>query len=203
MQSPSSPLIDDLDFAAVMPNPPHSELHTRVIEAPIDRVWQSLLELPADEIRLLKPLFALRGLPATVLGRRAPQPIGADPVLDLFAKEGFVMLRKDAEPSDGHAIMIFGAAGKFWSPAHNGPVQFESAADFVEFDQPGNAITFARFEAWQVGGRTRLETETVVDVTDPASRRKFASYWAVIRAPSGLLRRSWLAAVDRRARAER
>lgn len=40
--------------------------------------------------------------------------------------------------------------------------------------------------------------ETVVVGTDRASTRRFAPYWAFIRLPSGLIRRSWLAAIDRR-----
>lgn len=38
-------------------------------------------------------------------------------------------------------------------------------------------------------------------VTDDAARRAFALYWLLIRGPSGLIRRSWLAAIDRRATA--
>lgn len=44
-----------------------------------------------------------------------------------------------------------------------------------------------------------FETITRVNGTDQASSRKFAPYWAIIRGPSGLIRRSWLAAIDRRA----
>jgi len=48
-------------------------------------------------------------------------------------------------------------------------------------------------------GTTRIETETLVAGTDQASTRRFRPYWALIRLPSGLIRRSWLAAIDRRA----
>jgi hypothetical protein len=51
-----------------------------------------------------------------------------------------------------------------------------------------------------VGGRaTRLSTETRVACTDPTSGRRFARYWRLIRAASGVIRRSWLAAIKRRA----
>jgi len=121
------------------------------------------------------------------------------PALELFEDEGFVILDSDSVPTDGHAQLLFGAAGKFWSPAHNGPLSFDGPDEFMAFDEPGNAKTVARFEAWSEGETTRLETETIVDVTDPASKPKFAAYWTVIRGPSGLLRRSWLAGVDRHA----
>jgi hypothetical protein len=49
------------------------------------------------------------------------------------------------------------------------------------------------------GEGTLLTTETRVLATDPASRRRFRRYWLVIRAGSGLTRRSWLRAAKRRA----
>lgn len=46
------------------------------------------------------------------------------------------------------------------------------------------------------------ETETRVDVGSLGMRLAFYAYWALIRMPSGLIRRHWLAAVVRRATAE-
>ena len=86
------------------------------------------------------------------------------------------MLHNDAVPVNGRALLVFGAAGKFWAPAHNGPMKFESPAAFHDFTTPGNAKTVARFEAFSEGNKTRLATETIVDVTDPASKPKFAAY---------------------------
>ena len=193
-------IADDLEFDTLMPDAPFRELHSRVIDQPVDQVWESFLSLSSDEIRLLAPLLQLRGLPHKLIAKPGPSPVGKRPALELFADEGFVMLRQDGEPLDGRAVLIFGATGQFWSPAHNKPVGFDSPADFIDFDEPGNAKTVARFEARAEGeSRTRLETETLVVGTDPASTKKFALYWAIIRGPSGLLRRSWLAGVDRRA----
>ena len=58
--------------------------------------------------------------------------------------------------------------------------------------------------AYPVGHRatprgTRISTETRVLAVDPASRRRFALYWLVIRGGSGAIRRSWLHAIARRA----
>lgn len=47
-----------------------------------------------------------------------------------------------------------------------------------------------------------LTTETRVDVGSLGMRLAFYAYWALIRMPSGLIRRHWLAAVVRRATAE-
>jgi hypothetical protein len=48
-------------------------------------------------------------------------------------------------------------------------------------------------------GGARLETETRIFLTDAGSRRRFAAYWLVIRPFSGLIRRFWLRAAQRRA----
>ncbi len=84
---------------------------------------------------------------------------------------------------------------------NNAPIAFPDADAFIDFDEPGHAKVVARLDAIDLGdGTTRLETETLVAGTDPASTRRFRPYWALIRLPSGLIRRSWLAAIDRRAR---
>ena len=72
-------------------------------------------------------------------------------------------------------------------------------SDLIAFDEPGNAKTVARFDVFADGDKTRVETETLVAGTDLASERKFRPYWMLIRGPSGLLRRSWLAGIERRA----
>jgi len=197
--TPPDALIADLEFGTLMPAARFTERHSVVIDRPIDEVWPVATSVTGDEIKLLQPLFWLRGLPARLRGQRPPTPVGDRPVLDLFAEEGFVMLRRDELPTGGHAVLIFGAAGVFWSPAHNAPVEFESPRAFIDFDEPGFAKTVARFEAWEENGRTRLETETLVVGTDASSTSKFGRYWMVIRGPSGLLRRSWLSAIERRA----
>lgn len=45
----------------------------------------------------------------------------------------------------------------------------------------------------------RVTTETRVFARTDAARRKFAVYWRVIRPGSGIIRRSWLEAIKRRA----
>ena len=93
-----------------------------------------------------------------------------------------------------------GGAGRFWSVRNDSSITFPDGDAFVEFDEPGYAKTVARLDAVDLGdGTTRIETETLVAGTDLASTRRFRPYWALIRLPSGLIRRSWLAAIERRA----
>lgn len=195
-------LLPELDLDEVMASAPFHERHTRVVAAPIEDVWPHCLGVTAREIRTLGPLMTLRNLPALLRGRRGPSATAPQPLLDLFAADGFVILRRDAEPKDGRAVVLFGAAGRFWSLTSSAPVPFDGPggpADFVAFDRPGVAKTVARLEAVDRGdGTTRIETETRVVGTDGPSTRRFGPYWAVIRLPSGLIRRSWLAAIARR-----
>jgi hypothetical protein len=48
-------------------------------------------------------------------------------------------------------------------------------------------------------GGSRVITETRVAGTSPDATRAFLRYWRVIRPGSGAIRRSWLAAIRRRA----
>ncbi len=192
-------LLDDVDFAATLANPRFTELHERTIDRPIAEVWPACVELEAAEVNVLAPLAALRGLPKLVRGARPELTGGNATLIELFTDEGFVLIRCDRDPRGGEATIIVGAAGEFWKPVGNQPKPFESPQAFIDFAEPGYAKTVARLTAVDLGGgRTRVETETWVAGTDAAATRKFAPYWALIRLPSGLIRRSWLAAIERR-----
>lgn len=195
-----SKLLATLTIDETMPDAPFDELHQRIVASPIDDVWPHCLAVTAQEIRTLGPLMAIRSLPSRLTSSRSVSASAPLPLLEVFESEGFVVLRQDERPDNGMASVLFGAAGRFWSIAHNAPKQFRTAQDFVDFQEPGWAKTVCRLDAIDLGdGRTRIETETRVIGTDAASTRKFAPYWAVIRLPSGAIRRSWLAAIDRRA----
>ena len=195
----------DLEIEAALPTAPFAELHHRTVAAPIETVWPACLNVTVREVRTMAPLMALRALPSALARRSTDGDMAADtPLLEAFAAAGFVVLRRDEAPAAGRASVLFGAVGRFWSIAENQPVPFDSPAELLAFDEPGYAKTVARLDAVDLGdGRTRIETETRVVGTDAASTRKFAPYWAVIRLPSGLIRRSWLAGIDRRASAGR
>ena len=186
----------------LLPDARYSERHRLVVDAPIDRVWRECLDVRPSDIAVLGPLLALRKLPAH-LRRRGNEPVGRDgrSLLDVFEREGFVSLRRDERPHDGTASVVMGAAGRFWSPSSNQPIPFPDADAFVSFDEPGNAKTAFSLVATARDGRTEAVTRTVVDGTDARARRRFGAYWALIRLPSGLIRRSWLAAIRRRATA--
>jgi len=196
MSTPTSPLLID----EIVPAAPYRELHRRVVAAPITDVWPHCLDVTAREIRTLGPLMALRGLPARLGGKGAPSASAPRALIDVFTDEGFVLLRRDHAPMDGRASVVFGGAGQFWSVRNDAPVDFPDGDAFIDFDEPGHAKAITRLDAVDLGdGTTRIETETLVAGTDRESTARFRPYWALIRLPSGLIRRSWLAAIDRRA----
>ena len=171
-----------------------------MVDQPIDVVWPAALALRASEIRLFGPLMALRHVPQHLTGRDAPMggEIEAS-FVEQFEQGGFSTFRHDDKPVDGRAAVIQGAAGRFWSPIGNTPRSLGDADEFLACVEPNLAKTAFILEAVAHGDRTELITETRVAGTDRSSTRKFGVYWAIIRGPSGLIRRSWLAAIDRRA----
>jgi len=188
-------------FDEIVPAAPYRELHRRLVAAPIEEVWPHCLDVSAREVRMLGPLMALRSLPALVTGKGAHSASAPRALLDVFTDEGFVLLHRDSAPLYGRASIVFGGAGRFWSARNNAPIAFSDGDAFVDFAGPGYAKVITRLDAIDLGdGITRIETQTLVAGTDPASTRRFGPYWALIRLPSGLIRRSWLAAIDRRAR---
>ena len=197
--STPTPLTAPLELDGLCADAPFSELHRRIVDAPIEQVWPECLAVEGREVRTLGPLMAIRMIPSILRGRGSGPQGSSTSLLSEFGDHGFALLREDPAPRDGRAVVIFGAAGKFWSVSENAPIAFADPGELVAFDEPDHAVTAARLEARSIaGGATLIETETRVWGTDPASTKKFRPYWAAIRPFSGLIRRSWLAAIERR-----
>ncbi|MCY7401311.1 MAG: hypothetical protein LH477_10175 [Nocardioides sp.] len=187
---------------AILPQPHFVERHQRAVHAPADVVWEAALSVTRREIRLLAPFMALRSLPQLVTGRRQRSLRDDDATfIEVFEDEGFVELHRDAQVTDGHAAAVYGAAGRFWSPSADAPVPLGDAEAFARHEDPGTVKAAFSLEVVERDGATLITTETRILGTDPASRRMFGWYWLIIRGPSGLIRRSWLAAIDRRTHA--
>lgn len=176
-----------------MPAYDASEVHEIRVDAPPAVVYRELLALTPREIRIFRPLMALRMLPSR-LRRRSRGIDWALPLFDEILEHGFVRLAE--RPSEE---IVFGAIGRFWKVAGNPPVRLRDAADFEAFAEPGFAKAVMSFRVETDGEGSRVITETRVAATDEAARRSFRRYWRLIRPGSGLIRRSWLKALRRRA----
>lgn len=181
-------LLDEL-----MPDSEHHELHHTWVAAPPEDAYRQLLEITSREIRLLAPLMALRTLPAILAGRGTSGDRGQT-VIDSLVQGGFVRLAEQP----GREI-VFGVVGRFWKLTQNRPLSsVKDRDDFTAFGQPGYAKAAMSFLVRAEGTGSRVLTETRILTTDPASAKSFARYWRVVRPGSGLIRRSWLAALRRR-----
>jgi hypothetical protein len=78
--------------AEVLPVCDASEVHHLWVPAPPEVVFVAVKEVTVQEVRLLMPLLALRGLPRLLVRRRRFRPAPSAPVLDEFLKVGFVLL---------------------------------------------------------------------------------------------------------------
>ncbi len=168
----------------VMPSFDRGEVHRRQTTAPPAAVWEAIHELQARDLTLMRVLMGIR-----TLGRRAES--GDRTVLAGFEKMGFRPIAE--EP--GQELVVAGI-GQFWKPS-GGLRKVTSKEQFLAFEEPGYAKV--AFNLRIQGGE--LSTETRIAGTDARSRRLFGFYWLLIRPGSGLIRREWLRALERRAQA--
>jgi hypothetical protein len=83
--------------------------------------------------------------------------------------------------------------------AGNKPAAVRTREDFLSFAEPGYAKAAIAFLVRPERGGSRVITETRVAGTSPDATRAMRRYWRAIRLGSGAIRRSWLAAIRRRA----
>jgi hypothetical protein len=166
--------------------------HTHVAASP-KRALAGAQDATPAEMRLVRRLFAVRSLPARVMLRGA---LPADPARSLPAQMvefGFMLLAKTERE------VVFGYVGQPWRLTGGSMPRLATAREWLDFAEPGYVKAAMSFSVVPAASGTRLETETRIHATDPASRRRFARYWRVIRPGSGLIRRSWLHAAKGRA----
>jgi hypothetical protein len=174
-----SPLID-----AVLPRWDVHELHGTEVAASPEATWAALEEVTLRELPVTCLLMSIRSL-----GRSAP--------LDRRFLDGARFLTPiDEAPGD----RVLGLIGRPWQlrPAI---VPFQGAAQFAAFDRPGYVRAATDLRVVPAAGGSRFTTETRVQATDAAGRRRFIRYWRVVRCGSALIRRDLLRAVRRRAEA--
>jgi hypothetical protein len=173
------------------------EAHAIDVRASGPAALGAVRSLRPEDARLLTALLSFRNLPARLTGRRPPAWSSESSLLDQLLARGFVVVA--AEPD---REIVVGVVGRFWTLdawASDAAPLVGSGEEFLAFDAPGYAKASANFRVQPSGALTRLTTETRIQATDSASRRKFALYWALIRPGSALIRRDLLRAVRRRA----
>jgi hypothetical protein len=95
-------------------------------------VFAAVRQVTVREVRLLRPLEAVRGLPSLLMRRRSVLPRDSASLLDEFT-EGVVPLGE----RPGYEIAA-GAVGRFWRLAGNEPA-VRTLEEFLSFMEPGYA----------------------------------------------------------------
>lgn len=136
---------------------------------------------------MLRASMWLRGLPQRLRGKAMTAP----PRLVLAEGMGLPGWLLLGEKPDRE--IAFGAVGTFWKPAI--VWRDVAQADFRDFAEPGWGKIAANFSVASYGANTLLSYECRTVTTDPASRRRFLLYWALIRPVVGHIMRATLAKV--------
>lgn len=158
------------------------------MKAPRERVWEALLTADMGSSPWSKALLAMRGYRLRAFGARG----GTFP--ERLERFGFTRL----EEIPGREL-VFGIAGRFWRP-DGALVRIADREAFLVFAEDGRVKA-----AWNVrvedadAGHCELSTETRIQYFGAAARRRFRLYWAVVGPFSGILRRSLLRGIRRRA----
>ena len=191
-------LLDDL-----MPRYDVVERHRTVVRAAPSAVYAAVREADLAGGVVTRTLLALRALPAAcVAAVRTPRGVAAEwrdrrarrgLRLADFERAGFRVIGERAAEE-----LVLGLLGRFWTP--RGGIRADvSAATFRAMPPAGHALAGWSFSVQaRADGRTELRTETRVWCA-PDARLKFRLYWLVVRPGSGLIRRSMLRAIRRRA----
>jgi hypothetical protein len=97
--------------------------------------------------------------------------------------------------------VAFGAVGKFWQP----DIEWRDVpqADFAGFAEPGWGKIACNLTFLPYGSGTLLTYECRTATTDPASRRKFARYWWLVRPFAAYIMRAALATIAAEAKRTR
>jgi hypothetical protein len=169
------------------------QVHETWVSAPADVVYSAVMQVTGREVRILMPLEFLRWLPGFLVGRRPFRPDASRPLLTQFTV-GVVPLGE----RPGREV-VAGAVGRFWRTFGNEAAPVRTRADFIAFSDPHYAKAAIAFTVFPEREGTRVKAETRVVGTSADARRLFRRYWFMIRPASDAIRRSWLAAIRRRA----
>jgi hypothetical protein len=176
--------------------------HDRQVAAPPADVARALREVTPGEMRLARPLVALRTLPSRLAGKgrgadRGPAGRGARHDAGGLHPAG----RRAGERPDRrrHRARLRRAAVE--ARAVQGDPSRPHPRGVPGVDRPGYLKGVYAMWVEPDGAGSLLRTETRVFVTSESAARRFKPYWTLIEPFSGLIRRDWLAAGRRAERA--
>ena len=159
------------------------ERHDIAVPLPPERALALALSMPVAPDRVVGALLAARGMAAR-----------EETIERFFPAHHFVVLART--PTE----WVVGAVGAVWRP-REGLVPLGTAEAWRAAQIPGAIKAAADFRAERIPGGCRLTTETRVRAEDERASRVFRVYWLGVGPFSALIRRRWLRAIQRAARA--
>ncbi|MEV7170949.1 hypothetical protein AB0O18_14795 [Streptomyces sp. NPDC093224] len=174
------------------------EVHTLVVPAPPQTVWEAAQALEAGDVPVARILMAVRTLPGLARRRGGPRPAPRPRSAPRTLREAMAGTFVPLAELPGRET-VSGAAGQWWKPA--APfVRLAGPEEFHSFRTPGHLRAAVNLRVTPHPRGALLHTETRVVAVDPRTRRVFAPYWYLLARPfGGLIRRAALRAVARRA----
>ena len=180
----------------LLPAAQFREFHSTTIRATPESASRAIRQVCASEILFFRTLTWLRrvGRPGRESILNAPE---RQPLLDVATRTSFITL------SDSPREIIVGTV--VVSPPNTQRARPANADEFAALAaREGYALAAMNFVVTpRSDGGCEVSTETRVFATDESSRRRFASYWRLIRLGSAFIRLMWLRAIKRRAESER
>lgn len=180
-----------MDLADVVPEYDHVTRQARVVDAPRTVVWDELHRLRLRSLPVTMVLGAVRALPV-LLTRK-----GAGGLSRLFLD----VIPIPALSSEAPSAVVFGGVLQAWRPSGGAAPPSLAAEGVRSFAEPGWVKIAMDFRLRPAVGGTHLSSETRVQSTDDATRRRFDRYWLVVRPGSSAIRYEVLTAVALRAEA--
>ena len=160
--------------------------HAARVAAPRERADAAMRAFSVRDLPLTGALMRARGLGRRVFDDR--------PLLQSMARIGMVVLVDEPE-----TIVLAGVLSP-WR-LRGGHRAIGSLDAFHAFATPGWVRVATAFTVEGDGVGSRVGTETRIEATDDAARRRFGRYWRLIGPFSSITRREMQSAIRRRAEA--
>jgi hypothetical protein len=164
-----------------LPEYDFSEVHSIIIGKPPETIYSLMYDFDFAESKLIRFLFKLRGMNS-----------------GMTIKQGMLQAKFIELGFHQNDELVLGLVGQFWKP--NGNLMKIDPAQFSKFAEPGFLKATWNFKLLPINQQqTCLQTETRIYCIDTNAKRKFSTYWFVIRPFSGLIRKEILKSIKRKA----
>jgi hypothetical protein len=176
--------------APFIPRPYVRDRHEIVIGAPADLVFFDATRIDVRSLTLVRMIFRIRGWLMRDTFEPPAKPLGI--VADTMVLGWGLLAHTPCR------AIVMGAAARPWT--RNVTFRTIPREEFVSFAEPDYVKIVWTLEADPIGpARTRFRTETRVEPTDAAARRKFFWYWLAFGVGIRVIRWSMLRALRRKA----